>query len=98
MSDRDRAAVPVDDLGVDVPRLDAGDRLGGEGLVELDGGDVGPADPCTFQGEVGGLDRREAEQVGLVRGRAASGDPGHRLTRVGRSAAEEHRGGAVVEW
>ncbi len=43
VADRDRAALGVDDLGVDLPRVHAGQRLHGERLVELDRRHVGPA-------------------------------------------------------
>src|SRR3954454_8865108 len=43
VADRDRAAVDVDLLGIEVaPQLQAGEALRGEGLVELDDVDVGP--------------------------------------------------------
>ena len=44
VADRDRAALGVDDLRVDLPGVDAGQRLHRERLVELDRADVGPAD------------------------------------------------------
>src|SRR5918999_5402869 len=59
--DRDGAAGAVDDLRVDVPGVDAGQRLGGEGLVQLDRADVAPPDAGPLEREVGRLDRREAE-------------------------------------
>src|SRR3546814_11036442 len=51
--DRDRAAPRVDQRGVAQaaldPRVHAGERLHGEGLVELDGPDLVPADPGPGQ-------------------------------------------------
>ena len=79
VADRDRAALGVDDLRVDLPGVDAGQRLDGERLVELDRGDVGPADAGPGQRLVGGLDRREPEVLRLQRVRAAAGDPGQRV-------------------
>ena len=44
------------------PGVDADQRLHREGLVELDGADVGPADAGPGERLLGGLDRRVAEQ------------------------------------
>ena len=58
VADGDRAAVGVDDVGVDLPGVDAGQRLHGERLVELDGADVVPADARRgASARFGGLDR-----------------------------------------
>ena len=62
----DRPALGVDDLGIDLPGVDAGQGLDRERLVELDRGDVRPADAGPGQGPVGRLDRCETE---VLRGR-----------------------------
>ena len=72
--DRDRAAAGVHDLRVDLPGVEADQRLHGEGLVELDGADVGPADAGPGQRLLGRLDRGVAEPVRLERVGAAAGD------------------------
>ena len=81
------------------PRVDAGQRLHGERLVELDRADVGPRDAGPGQRLVGRLDRREAEVLRQQRMGAAAGDPGERVhardLRV--SGTDEERRGAVVE-
>ena len=63
-------------LGVELrPLADAGERLRRERLVELDDVDVAPADPGALERAVGGLDRADAEDVGVDGERAAAGDP-----------------------
>jgi hypothetical protein len=84
--------VCVDDGWVDVPGLDAGERLGGERLVQLDRGDVAPTDAGPFQRDVGRLDGGEAEELRVSRRRSAAGDPGEwRQSQgpLGRGTAEE---------
>ena len=74
VADGDRAALAVDDGRVDVPRAHAGQGLRGERLVELDGADVGPGDAGPLDGQVGSLDRREAEELRVEGGGPAPGD------------------------
>ena len=104
VADGDGAALGVDDVGVGEtlvqPGVDAGERLDGERLVELDGADLGPGDARASERDAGGLDRREAEQLRLEREGASPGDPGLRLqTEHAAAAAEPSRSGgrAVVE-
>src|SRR4051794_6297884 len=77
--DRDRAALRVDDVRVDLPRVDTGERLDGERLVQLDGADVRPGDPGPPQRAPGGLDRGVPEVQRLQREGRPPGDPGHRI-------------------
>ena len=67
VADRDRAAVDVDLLGVELgPQLQAREALRREGLVELDEVDVRPGAAGARERAVRGLDRRDAEHVGVV--------------------------------
>src|SRR3954454_18753010 len=72
MPDGDRAAVDIDALGVELgPLAEAGERLGGEGLVELAPLAVLPADPRAAERLVRRLHGRDPEDVGVDRmGRA----------------------------
>ena len=82
------------------PLGQARERLGGERLVELDGGDVAPADPGARERAVGGLHRADPEHVGVDRVHAAPGDPRERLAAeplAGGRVADPQRAGAVVE-
>ena len=85
-----------------LPGVDAGQRLHGERLVELDRADVGPADagPRAAPGSAASTGAKP-KHLRLERVRAAAGDPGQRVERrsgVGRRlGAEQHRGRAVVE-
>ena len=56
MTDCQRATVPIDDLGIDVPRS-MRQRLGGKRLVEFDRVDIGPGDPGAVESAVGGVNR-----------------------------------------
>ncbi len=99
VTDGDGAALGVDELAVGEtlvqPGVDAGERLDGERLVELDRADVGPADARASQGDAGGLDGRVAEQLRLEGEGPAAGDPGLRLqaegARRGGRAEQERR-------
>ena len=76
------------------PARQAGERLGGERLVELRDDDVVPADPRPLERAVRGLDRRDPEHVGVDAGAAAPGDPRQRLAadrRAGRLVADQQR-------
>ena len=70
MTDGDRAAAGVDDRRVDAPRVEAGQGLDGERLVELDRADVRPADPGRGEGPLGGLDRARSRTAGGSRAAA----------------------------
>jgi len=50
MTERDGAAIDVDALGIDAERLDDGERLRGEGLVELDHVDLVEREARDFEG------------------------------------------------
>ena len=82
MTDGDRTAAGVHQVGVDRPRVEAGQRLHGERLVELDRADVGPADTGGREGALRGLDRGDAEPWRLEGGDATPGHAGDR--RLGR--------------
>ena len=101
VADGDRAAAGVDDPGSTFQRVDAGQRLHGERLVELDRPDVGPSRcrrgraPC-WRPRRG----RSRSSAGPARVRAAAGDPGQRVASEpggGRLRAEQHGRRAVVE-
>lgn len=64
MADGDGAATRVDDVGVDLPGVQAGQRLHRERLVEFDGPDLGPADAGGLQCTIGRLDRSVPEVLG----------------------------------
>lgn len=63
-------------LRVDVPGVQADQRLGGERLVQLNGGDIGPTDTGFAQRSLRRLDRCVAEELRFVRSGATTGDPG----------------------
>src|SRR6478609_8478160 len=100
VADGDGATVPVDDLRVDRPGVEARERLCCERLVELDGGDVVPGDAGPRERGVRRLDGGVAEVLGLERARAAPCDPGDGGETdlvAGCLAAEQHGRRAVVE-
>ena len=68
-----------------------------EGLVELDEVDVRPGPAGARERAVRGLDRSDAEHVGVVAEDAAAGDAGERLGIEHALAAEQHRRRAVVD-
>src|SRR5690606_17505487 len=78
----------------------AGQRLGGERLVELHHGQVAPADSGAAQGGLGGLDGADAEDVRVHGGHPAADDAGQRFAAdpFGRGGVPDEQGGrAVVE-
>ena len=98
VADRDRAAVDVDPLGVELgPQLQAREALRGEGLVELDEVDVRPGAPGTGERPVGGLDGGDPEDVRVVAEHTATGDPGEGLGIQRALPPEQHGRGAVVD-
>jgi len=101
VSDADRPAVRVDDRRVDIgPLGQAGQSLGGEGLVQLDNDEVAPADARPLECLLGGADRGDAVQRRLHRGDRIRRDAGEGRApqrvacRLGR---QQESGGAVVE-
>src|SRR2546422_2695835 len=67
VTDRDRAAIRIEPLGVDPEAVAAVDRLGGERLIQLDEVDVLEWDPDLPE-ELGDReDRPDAHLVGLAR-------------------------------
>jgi hypothetical protein len=98
VADRDGPALGVDDLGIHLPRVDAGERLDGERLVQLHRRDVGPRDAGAVERLLGRLDRRVAEVLRRQRVGAASGDAGQRVQPWHRAVgAEQESGRAVVQ-
>src|SRR5690625_2249871 len=97
----DCTAPGVDALVVqgDTPRVPVRQHVGGEGFVEFAGTDLIPGDSCTFQSQVGGWNRRFADELRFVRGDTARR---HAHQWIGsqrvRSAfgTQEHDAGAVV--
>ena len=88
-------------LGIELgPVGQAGQRLRGERLVELDHVDVAPAQAGALQRLVGGLDGGDAEDVWVDGVHGARDDPRQRLApeALGRGrVADQRRAGAVVE-
>ena len=74
----DRAAVAVHDLRVEAEPAHAGQGLGRERLVELDGAEVIDAEPGTGEHLLGGRDRADAHDLGLAAGGGAVDDAGPR--------------------
>ena len=64
VTDGDRSALLVDDRRIELrPLAQAGQRLRGERLVQLDRGEVAPTDPGSPQRRARCLDRADAVQV-----------------------------------
>jgi len=101
MADRNRAAADVHLLGIELrPASQAGERLGGERLVELDHIHVAPADPGPRQGDVRRLHRPDPEHVRIDAVHPARDHARQRLAvEPARSllVAEQHHGRTVVE-
>ena len=100
MAEGDRAALGVDDVRVHLPGVHARQRLHGERLVQLDGGDVGPCDPRALQRPVRRLHGGVSEQLRVERGHSPSGDTGDRVGADpcgGGTRAEQDGRGAVTQ-
>ena len=97
----DRPAKRINDRSIELgPLGEAGDRLGGEGLVEFDHGKVLPTDARPAQGDPGGLDRSDAVPGRLDGGDGARDNPRQWLATglSGRPlACQQQRRRAVVE-
>src|SRR5699024_6068678 len=73
MPDGNGAAPRVDDVGIDVPRIDTSKRLHRKCLVELDRADVVPLNTGAFQRLIGRLNRGVTEIAGIHGMRGATG-------------------------
>ncbi len=98
--DRDRAAVDVDERGVALELVDHGDRLSGEGLIDLDKRQVAdlPARPGKRFGH--GRNRPDAHVVRMHPGRCSADVSGHRLDAgrgQGTFGHQQQPGRAVVQ-
>jgi hypothetical protein len=79
VSDGDGPTSGIDDARVEVvPFGQAGEGLGRERLVELDNGEVGPADARPLESLVGRLDGTDPVQLWLDRADRPAGHPGQR--------------------
>ena len=87
MAERDRAAVEVDACGVDAERIDDGERLAREGLVELHQIDVLDRQPSPREHLARGLDRPDPHDLGLAARDREGADRGQRLEAVARRVA-----------
>src|SRR6185437_8112314 len=100
VADGDRAAVHVDLLRVELELVDAGDRLGGERLVQLDQFQVfdapaGPGEDAVHRGN-----RADAHVVGVHAGSGGADvarERRHARAVHGFLRHEQQRGGTVVE-
>ena len=92
--DGDRAAVRVDDLGVELGHSarQASDCAANASLSSTTSRSSQPI-PARSSA-VGRLDRRDAEHVGVDAGGAAAGDPGERLARRASRAGARRRAAA----
>ena len=100
MSQRDRAAVDVDDLLVEAEHPRRVARDGGEGLVDLDAGQVGGRVAGLLQGQRAGLGRRASEVGELARDRCVPDDRREDVEAVGARVllrAHDDARGAVVD-
>ncbi len=101
MTDGDRPTVWIHLLGIELrPVVQAGERLRGKGLIELDHREVLPPDSGTLERGVGGRDRSDPVQRRLDGADASRDDSGER--RAIRAAStgsirEQDRGSTVVE-
>ncbi len=101
VAEGDGTALRVDDAGVQVrPFRHAGQALGGEGLVELDRGQVAPPQARSPQRRAGGIDRPDAIELGLHAAGCTRNDPGQRWAADRGKALlgrQEHRRRSVVQ-
>jgi hypothetical protein len=97
---RDRAAVGIRALGVEAGVADAGDGLSGEGLVELDGVDVGRAEADLLEQRLQREDRGVAHDLRVQRGggnRLQSDQAGRPAVTSDPLRGHHQGGGAVVD-
>src|SRR5579884_1241035 len=98
MAERDSAAVDIDAVEVEAREPDHGERLDGEGFVELNDIDLVQREAGQFERLGDGVDRANAHLFGLATRGGEAHEARQRADAEGAGArlAHDHRGGGAV--